>query len=180
MPDEQAIVKNRRIKQTVCGWCYPDIATKDLATAAKAMGLVGIDLLDSGQFQIVQDLGLVCTMTNSHTIEVGLNDPTNHDSCLEKINAGIEANQQAGFRNVICFSGNRNGIDDKTGIIDVQMNLQEPDVLLVAAYERQRDGFDGNDPAKKLGPGSGLYLTKDGGGTFRCRHSLMDRLAEAA
>jgi hydroxypyruvate isomerase len=45
-----------------------------------------------------------------------LNDPANHDSCLELINAGIEANEKAGFRNVICFSGNRNGIDEKTGI----------------------------------------------------------------
>ena len=58
-------------------------------------------------------------------------------------------------------------VDDKTGVIDVQMNPQDPKTLLVATYERQRDGFDGNDPAKKYGPGSGVYLTKDGGATFQ-------------
>ncbi len=58
-------------------------------------------------------------------------------------------------------------IDDKTGIIDVQIKPDEPDTLLVAAYERQRDGFDGNDPAKKWGPGSGLYKSTDGGRTWR-------------
>ncbi len=58
-------------------------------------------------------------------------------------------------------------VDDKTGVIDVQMNPQDPNTLLVATYERQRDGFDGNDPAKKYGPGSGVYLTKDGGATFQ-------------
>ena len=58
-------------------------------------------------------------------------------------------------------------IDDKTGVIDVQMNPKDPDTLIVATYERERDGFDGNDPAKKFGPGSGVYLTKDGGATFQ-------------
>ncbi len=57
-------------------------------------------------------------------------------------------------------------IDDKTGVIDVQMNPASPDTLLVATYERQRDGFDGNDPAKKFGEGSGVYRTMDGGKTF--------------
>ena len=57
-------------------------------------------------------------------------------------------------------------IDDKTGVIDVQMHPEKPDTLLVATYERQRDGFDTNDPAKKWGPGSGLYKTTDGGKSF--------------
>ncbi len=58
-------------------------------------------------------------------------------------------------------------IDDKTGVIDVVMHPSNPDTLLVATWERQRDGFDGNDPEKKWGPGSGLHKTTDGGATFR-------------
>ncbi len=58
-------------------------------------------------------------------------------------------------------------IDDKTGVIDLRMHPNDPDTLLVATYERQRDGFDGNDPEKKWGPGGGLYKTTDGGKTFR-------------
>ncbi|HRE99519.1 MAG TPA: PDZ domain-containing protein, partial [Pirellulaceae bacterium] len=58
-------------------------------------------------------------------------------------------------------------VDDKTGIIDVQMSPADPQTLIVATYERQRDGFDGNDPAKKNGPGSALWKTTDGGATFR-------------
>ena len=57
-------------------------------------------------------------------------------------------------------------IDDKTGIIDVQMHPENPDTLLVAAYERLRDRYDSNSPVKKWGPGSGLYKTVDGGKTF--------------
>jgi photosystem II stability/assembly factor-like uncharacterized protein len=72
-------------------------------------------------------------------------------------------------------------VNDKTGIIDMQMSPADPETLLVAAWERQRDefdshpgtevplvdGYDGYDPIKKWGPGSGLYKTTDGGKTFK-------------
>jgi photosystem II stability/assembly factor-like uncharacterized protein len=71
-------------------------------------------------------------------------------------------------------------VDDKTGVIDMRMNPTEPDTLLVATWERLRDGFDSHrgepplqdgydayDPIKKWGPGSGIYKTTDGGKTFR-------------
>lgn len=58
-------------------------------------------------------------------------------------------------------------VDDKTGVIDMRMHPQDPNTLLVAAYERQRDGFDTNEPAKEYAPGSGLYKTTDGGSTFK-------------
>ena len=58
-------------------------------------------------------------------------------------------------------------VDERTGVIDVQMHPSDPQTLIVATYERERDGFDGNDPAKKYGPGSGLWMTRDGGATFK-------------
>lgn len=71
-------------------------------------------------------------------------------------------------------------VDDKTGVIDVQMHPGDPETLLVAMWERQRDGFDSHrgdppltegydayDPIKKWGAGSGLYKTNDGGKSFR-------------
>ncbi|MEZ6093239.1 MAG: PDZ domain-containing protein [Pirellulaceae bacterium] len=57
-------------------------------------------------------------------------------------------------------------IDDKTGVIDVQMNPRDPQELIVATYERLRDNTDDNDPIKKYGPGAGIYRTRDGGKTF--------------
>ncbi len=57
-------------------------------------------------------------------------------------------------------------IDDKTGIIDMMFHPEDPDVILAAAWERERDAFDTNDPAKRWGPGSGLYRTEDGGDTW--------------
>jgi hypothetical protein len=50
-------------------------------------------------------------------------------------------------------------IDDNTGFVDVAIDLQSPNTLYAAAYQRQRRtwGFVGG------GPGSGLYKTTDGG-----------------
>ncbi len=57
-------------------------------------------------------------------------------------------------------------VDENTGVIDVQMHPTDPYTLIAATYERRRDGFDSNDPAQKLGEGSGLYKTTDGGENF--------------
>ncbi len=54
-------------------------------------------------------------------------------------------------------------VDDVTGVIDIDMHPTEPDTLMVATYERKRDGFDTNDPAKRWGPGGGIWKTTDGG-----------------
>src|SRR5262249_27302981 len=58
-------------------------------------------------------------------------------------------------------------VDDKTGVIDLRMHPTDPETLLVATYERERDLYDTNDPSKKWGSGSGLHKTTDGGRTWK-------------
>lgn len=69
--------------------------------------------------------------------------------------------------------------DDKTGVIDMLMHPNDPETLLVAMWERKRDGFDatvgitpadgydGYDPIVKWGPHAGIYKTTDGGKNFK-------------
>ena len=57
-------------------------------------------------------------------------------------------------------------VDDATGCIDVVLDPSRPDVLIAATYERQRDEFDSNDPAKRTGPGSGLWRSVDAGDSW--------------
>jgi S1-C subfamily serine protease/photosystem II stability/assembly factor-like uncharacterized protein len=72
-------------------------------------------------------------------------------------------------------------VDDKTGVIDLVMHPSDPETLIAAFWDRQRDGFDswpgtdvakpdgvdGYDPIRKWGPGGGLYKTSDGGKTWK-------------
>ena len=57
-------------------------------------------------------------------------------------------------------------VDDATGVIDLSMHPENPDIILCAMWERQRDEFDTNDPMKRHGPGSGLYRSTDGGASW--------------
>jgi hydroxypyruvate isomerase len=64
-------------------------------------------------------------MTPSHSIGVGLNRLENHDDCLEKIRQSIIATSEAGFPNVICFSGKREGMDDEQGLDNCEIALKK-------------------------------------------------------
>ena len=57
--------------------------------------------------------------------------------------------------------------DAKTGATEVRIDPQNPKIVYAALYERQRDRFDGNHPAKRWGPGSGLYRSDDGGSHWK-------------
>jgi photosystem II stability/assembly factor-like uncharacterized protein len=54
-------------------------------------------------------------------------------------------------------------INEDTGVSDIAMDPQSPDILYAAAYERRRTayGFNGG------GPGSAIYKTIDGGTTWK-------------
>jgi hydroxypyruvate isomerase len=111
-----AAARKGRIQQSACKWCYGRIPLDQLAAEGKKMGLVGIDLLGPGDFETLKKHGLVCTMTNSHGIHPGLNKKKNHEQCLARMREAIEATSAAGFWNIICFSGNREGQDDAEGM----------------------------------------------------------------
>lgn len=109
-------VTKGRIKQSVCKWCFPKVSVEKLAAEGKRMGLVAIDLLAPSDFPALKESGLICSMVTSHPIDPGLNRREHWDMCLGKMRESIEAASSAGFPNVICFSGNRKGMDDDEGM----------------------------------------------------------------
>ncbi len=118
-------ITNGRIKQSVCGWCYRDISTEELAAHAAKIGLKGLDLVRPADFPILKKYGLVGTMTPSHGITKGLNRLEHHDEICRQIEESIEATARAGYPNVICFSGNREGMDDEEGLENCAVGLKK-------------------------------------------------------
>ena len=113
---EGAATKNNRIKQSVCKWCFGDTPMETLAAHGAHIGLKSIELVGPDSWPTLKKHGLICAMTPSHGITDGLNRKENHEECLTRIRRGIEASAEAGFPNVICFSGIRNGMDDAEGL----------------------------------------------------------------
>lgn len=114
-----------RLKQSVCRWCYGKVSLDELCSAGQKMGLVGIDLLGPADFPTLKKYGLVCTMVSSGKLTDGLCEPKFHKESIESAAAAIEATSKEGWKNVICFSGNRRGIDDKVGMDNCVKALKE-------------------------------------------------------
>jgi len=122
---EKRGVKKGRIQQSVCKWCYGRTSFEDLAAHSAKIGLKGFDLAGPGEWAALKKHGLICTMTPSHGIGKGLNRIENHDECLGQIRKAIENTADAGFPNVICFSGNRAGMDDDEGLKNCEIALKK-------------------------------------------------------
>jgi len=109
------VVTNGRIKQSVSKWCFGSYPLDGFAAYCKKLGMKGVDLLGPGDFATLKKHDLVCTMVSCNSIPKGFNRPQNHDELIANLKKAIDATSEAGFPNVIAFSGNRAGMDDEEG-----------------------------------------------------------------
>ncbi len=125
----QASPSKGRLKQGVSFWCYKKWFTLDeLCLEAKKIGLKGIDLVTPDQYETVKKHGLEPSMTAAsepNTIPIGLNRVENHDRVLAKLKDDITRASEAGVKNVITFSGNRNGMPDEVGLENCAIGLNK-------------------------------------------------------
>ena len=127
-----------RIHQSVCLWCYSSYMRKRSSTSTSSprpvkLGLKSIELTRPDQWPTLKKHGLICAMTPSHSIPKGFNRVENHDECIAKVKKGIDDTAAAGFPNVICFSGNREGMDDQEGLANSMAGLKK-----VAGYAEKK------------------------------------------
>jgi hydroxypyruvate isomerase len=112
-----ATPRKDRIHQSICRWCYEQIALDKLSAEAAQMGLKGIDLLQPEEYEIPRRFGLICTMgyAGGGTIPDALNRTENHAAIEAGFRTNIPLAAKAGVPNVITFSGNRRGLSDEEG-----------------------------------------------------------------
>ena len=123
------------INHSVCSWCYPDLSLEELCRLAKDIGLVGIDLIGPEGWPTLKKHGLISTMCNGAELSLteGFNHKKHHAQLIKNYTKQIELVAKAGYTNLICFSGNRNGMDDETGLQNCVEGLQK---LLPLAEEK--------------------------------------------
>ncbi|MEC3880822.1 hydroxypyruvate isomerase family protein [Parapedobacter sp. 10938] len=107
-----------RINHSVCRWCYPDVPLAELCAAAKEMGITAIDLVGPKEWPVLKQHGLHAAMPHGagKGITDGFNDPSLHDELVASYEKLIPQVAAAGYDQLICFSGNRRGLDDEQGI----------------------------------------------------------------
>jgi len=116
-----------KINHSVCKWCYPKVPLEELCRASKEMGISSIDLVDPEHFPTLKKHDLTSAMISFPTIDGpkgekigsipwGFNIAEHHDLLVKAYEPLIKASAEFGARHVICFSGNRRGMDEETGL----------------------------------------------------------------
>ncbi len=126
--EDQEIKKLKgNIRHSVSQWCYGDIPLDDFAAACKKMGLESIELLKAKDWPVVKKHGLTCAVgyATDMGIPKGFNRPGNHEKLIADFEAMIPKAAEAGVPNLICFSGNREGMTDNEGLINCAKGLRK-------------------------------------------------------
>jgi hydroxypyruvate isomerase len=124
-----AVLKGR-INHSVCRWCYDSIDLDSLCRAAKNIGLQSVELLNVDEFETVKKYDLTCAMVSGigkdYGITNGWNKKENHDGLEEWYKYLIDETSKAGFKNLICFSGNREkNLSDEDGLKNSAKGLKK-------------------------------------------------------
>ena len=105
------------INHSVCAWCYSGISLDELCQFAKKIGIKGIDLMGPEEWPTLKKYGLDSPMCNGAEINLtdGFNDTKYHEQLIKNYTEMIPKVAAAGYKNLICFSGSKRGMDDETG-----------------------------------------------------------------
>jgi hydroxypyruvate isomerase len=114
---EQPLRLKGNINHAVCRWCFSSFDVEALCIEAKKIGIKGIDLVGPKDWPTLKKHGLESTMCNGAEINLvdGFNDEKFHEKLIKNYTEMIPLVAAAGYKNLICFSGNRRGKDDETG-----------------------------------------------------------------
>ena len=107
-----------KINHSACRWCYQDIPLEMLCEEGKKFGLSSIDLVGPKDWPVLKKYGLTCAMGNGAELGIakGWNNPVYHAELIKNYQEIIPVAASEGIKNIICLSGNREGIDDETGL----------------------------------------------------------------
>lgn len=106
------------VNHSVCRWCYGKIPLEELCQAAVRIGIKSIELVGPKDWPLLKKHGLTCAMGSGAGMGIprGFNRVEYHDQLVASYEELIPIAAEAGIPSVICFSGNREGLDDEEGI----------------------------------------------------------------
>ncbi len=124
--EDKAAGGKGNVNHSVCKWCYDKIPLEDLCVAGKEFGLKSVELLELKDIPTVKKHGMTCAMVSGIPggIGKGLNRLENHDTILKWFEDAAPKAAELETRQIICFSGNRAGLDDQKGIENCAIGIK--------------------------------------------------------
>ncbi len=107
-----------RIQHSACYWCYNSIPLDTFLGHLVELGIPAIDLVGPEDFPLLKKHGIHAAMCwgAGKGIREGWNNPKLHSELIADYTDKIPLIAEAGYTNLICFSGDRNGMDDLVGL----------------------------------------------------------------
>jgi len=114
------------LKHSVARWTLPKYSVAELCQMVKGIGFAAIDLIGPEDWPTLKEYGVHSSMCNGAEIslEQGFAETQYHDELVERYTRHIDLVADAGYRNLICFSGNRNGMDPEQGLRNAEAGLK--------------------------------------------------------
>jgi hydroxypyruvate isomerase len=106
------------IRQSAAWWCFVPgkLSAEQFVRAAAETGYEALDLVDRQYWQLVRDHGLQIAAVNGHrSLTAGFNRREHHAQLVQEVHVSLQLAEQWAIPNLICFSGNRDGLDDELG-----------------------------------------------------------------
>jgi hydroxypyruvate isomerase len=125
--DNEMYKLKSNIRHSVCRWTYDFLSLEELCNVAGKIGLKAIDLIGPKEWSVLKSHGLDSSMCNGAEISLteGWNDKQYHSTLIKNYTDHINWVADAGYKNLICFSGNRKGMDDETGMKNCAEGLKQ-------------------------------------------------------
>ena len=115
------------INHSVCRWTYGFLSVDELCQLCKEIGIKAIDLVGPSDWEILQKYGIYSSMCNGAEINLvdGFGETKFHEQLIKNYTNMIPLVAKAGYKNLICFSGNRRGMSNEEGLINCTKGLQQ-------------------------------------------------------
>ena len=116
------------INHSVCQWTYNHIPLEELCAEVKKIGIGAIDLIGPKDWPMLKKYGLyssMCYIAGKVSLTDGWAGKTFHPQLIKDYNETIPLVKEAGYKNLICFSGSRRGMDDETGLNNCVEGLKQ-------------------------------------------------------
>lgn len=115
------------VRHSVCRWTYDFLSLEELAQTVKGLGFAAIDLVGPKDWSVLKKHGIDSSMCNGAEISLteGWNNKQYHATLIKNYTDHINLVADAGYKNLICFSGNRKGMDDETGLRNCVEGLKQ-------------------------------------------------------
>lgn len=123
------------ISHSVARWTFDFLSVEELCLVVKRLGFSAIDLVGPKEWHILKQHGVDSSMCNGAelNLEDGWGDGKFHKPLIESYRKHIDLVSDAGYKNLICFSGNKRGKDPEEGLKQATKGLKQ---ILAQAEKR--------------------------------------------